>query len=112
MVAGYLEDNDSDRNHHSKRSKMVIGVGDEEVANLERRYHEEGFGEPYPKLEAIDREEIAEIEPKVVEGRDPDEEMLALQTPDGYTVDYGAIARSNSTRKRSETRRSRTSLER
>ena len=94
MVAGYLEANDPDRDLHSKRSKMVIGVGDEEVQKLERRYHEEGFGDLYPKLEAIDREEIAEIEPNVVEGRDPGEEMLALQTPDGYTVDYGEVAKS------------------
>ena len=94
MVAGYLEENDADRDIHSKRSKMVIGVGEDEVDKLEQRYHEEGFGDLYPKLEAIDREEIAEIEPNVVDGRDPDEEMLALQTPDGYTVDYGAVAKS------------------
>ncbi|MFB6152542.1 MAG: FAD-dependent oxidoreductase [Haloarculaceae archaeon] len=94
MVAGYLEANDGDREMHSKRSKMVLAVGDDEVERLERRYHEEGFGDLFPKLDAIDREEIEEIEPKVVEGRDPDEEMLALQTPDGYTVDYGEISKS------------------
>lgn len=94
MVAGYLEANDPDRELHSKRSKMVLGVGDDEVSKLEKRYHEEGFGDLFSKLEAIGREEIAEIEPNIVEGRDPDEEMLALQTPDGYTVDYGAVARS------------------
>ncbi|WP_247729175.1 FAD-dependent oxidoreductase [Halovivax limisalsi] len=92
MVAGYLEANDPERELHSKRSKMVLAAGDEEVASLERRYHEEGFGDLFPKLEAIGREEIAEIEPKVVEGRDPDEDLLALQTPDGYTVDYGRLA--------------------
>jgi malate dehydrogenase (quinone) len=94
MVAGYLEANDGGRELHSKRSKMVLAVGDEEVAKLERRYHEEGFRELFPKLDAIGREEIAEIEPEVVEGRDPNEELLALQTPDGYTVDYGAVANS------------------
>ncbi len=94
MVAGYLEANDPDRELHSKRSKMVLGVGSDEVEKLETRHHENGFGDLFPKLEAIDREEIAEIEPKVVEGRDPDREMLALQTPDGYTVDYGAVAQS------------------
>jgi malate dehydrogenase (quinone) len=73
---------------------MVLGVGEDEVEALERRYDEEGFGDLFPKLRAIGREEIAEYEPKVVEGRDPDEEMLALQTPDGYVVDYGAVTRS------------------
>ena len=94
LLAGYLENHDPDREMHAKRSKMVLGVGEEEVDKLERRYHEEGFGDLYPKLEPIGRDEIGEIEPNVVEGRDPDVEMLALQTPDGYVVDYGETAKS------------------
>ncbi|CCQ32409.1 putative malatequinone oxidoreductase protein [Halorhabdus tiamatea SARL4B] len=92
MVAGYLEDNDPDQEMHAKRSKMALAVGDEEVDRLDSRYHEKGFGDLFPKLDAIDREEIEAIEPKVVEGREPDTDMLALQTPDGYTVDYGELA--------------------
>jgi len=42
---------------HSKRSKMVLGVGDEEAAKLEERYHQNGFGDLYPKLREIGREE-------------------------------------------------------
>src|SRR6056297_2027167 len=94
LLAGYLEGTDPDREMHSKRSKMVLGVGDEEVAKLEERYRENGFGDLFPKLREIGREEIAELEPKVVEGRDPDTELKALQTPDGYVVDYGAVAKS------------------
>jgi len=94
LLAGYLENYDEDREMHAKRSKMVLGVGDEEVASLEDRYHDEGFGDLFPKLRPIEREEIAEIEPKVVEGRDPDVDMLALQTPDGYVVDYGQTTKS------------------
>lgn len=92
MVAGYLEDNDPDREMHAKRSKMALAVGDGEVDRLDSRFHEKGFGDLFPKLEAIDRDEIEAIEPKVVEGREPDIDMLALQTPDGYTVDYGELA--------------------
>ncbi|WP_248896359.1 FAD-dependent oxidoreductase [Haloplanus halobius] len=94
LLAGYLENHDPDREMHAKRSKMVLAVGDEEVPELERRYDEEGFGDLFPKLRPIGREEIAEIEPAVVEGRDPDVELLALQTPDGYVVDYGATTKS------------------
>ena len=94
LLAGYLENEDPDRDIHSKRSKMVLGVGDEEVESLEQRYHEEGFGDLYPKLRPIERDEIAELEPKVVEGRDPSKDLLALQTPDGYVVDYGETAKS------------------
>jgi len=71
MLAGYLENVDPDREMHAKRSKMVLAVGEKEVEKLEHRYHEDGFGELFPKLDAIGREEITELEPKVVEGRDP-----------------------------------------
>ncbi len=94
LLAGYLENYDPDREMHAKRSKMVLGVGDEEVAELEERYEDEGFGDLFPKLRPIGREEIGELEPKVVEGRDPTKEMLALQTPDGYVVDYGETTKS------------------
>ncbi|MEE6211197.1 FAD-dependent oxidoreductase [Salarchaeum sp. III] len=94
LLAGYLENTDPDREFHSKRSKMVLGVGDEEVESLRARYEDEGFGDLYPKLRQIGREEIEDLEPKVVEGRDPSKELRALQTPDGYVVDYGATAKS------------------
>jgi L-2-hydroxyglutarate oxidase LhgO len=94
LLAGYLENHDSDREMHAKRSKMVLAVGEDEVPKLEQRYDEEGFGDLFPKLRPIGREEIAEIEPNVVEGRDPDTELLALQTPDGYVVDYGETTKS------------------
>ena len=38
MVAGYLEAKDPDRELHSKRSKMVLAVGDEEVDKLEKSF--------------------------------------------------------------------------
>ncbi|WP_224332796.1 FAD-dependent oxidoreductase [Haloprofundus halobius] len=94
LLAGYLENVDPDREMHSKRSKMVLAVGDEEVRELRTRHEDEGFGDLFPKLEAIGRDEIEELEPKVVEGRDPDERLLALQTPDGYVVDYGETSES------------------
>ncbi|MDS0283249.1 FAD-dependent oxidoreductase [Haloarcula onubensis] len=94
LLAGYLENHDPDREMHAKRSKMVLAVGEDEVPQLETRYHEKGFGDLFPKLRPIGREEIADIEPKVLEGREPDVDMLALQTPDGYVVDYGMTAES------------------
>ena len=94
LLAGYLENHDPDRESHAKRSKMVLGVGDEEVEQLEQRYDDNGFGDLFPKLRPIGRDEIADIEPAVIEGRDPDTELLALQTPDGYVVDYGETAQS------------------
>jgi L-2-hydroxyglutarate oxidase LhgO len=94
IMAGYLENHDPDQEMHAKRSKMALAVSDDEVEELKHRYHEEDFKDLYPKLRAIERDEIAEFEPNVVEGRDSSTELFALQTPDGYTVDYGATATS------------------
>ena len=103
LLAGYLEATDENREMHAKRSKMVLAVGEEESEQLEARYHENGFGDLFPKLDLIGREEIAEHEPNVAEGRDPDTEITALQTPDGYVVDYGATAESFVERAREDT---------
>jgi malate dehydrogenase (quinone) len=42
----------------------------------------------------IGRDEIEKIEPRVLEGRDPEEEILALETEDGYTVDFKRLSHS------------------
>ncbi len=73
-------------------SKMVLGMGAEEVRILEERYEE--IKNLYPKLRKIGRIEIEAIEPNVVKGRNPNEEIIALYSPDGYTVNYGALAKS------------------
>jgi L-2-hydroxyglutarate oxidase LhgO len=94
MLAGYLENFDPEREMHSRRSKMVLAVGEEEVEKLDKRFEDEGFNDLFPKLEKIGRQRIKELEPAVVEGREEKKEMTALQTPDGYIVDYGETAKS------------------
>lgn len=47
----------------------------------------------YPHLELLDSEEIAAIEPKVMEGRKEGEEIIALYSPEGYTVDFGLLSK-------------------
>ena len=42
----------------------------------------------------IGRDEIGKIEPRVLEGRDPEQEILALVTEDGYTVDFKRLCHS------------------
>lgn len=95
MVKKYLETqllrNGTDR-IFIKVSKMVLAVGKEQVETLRARY--KPFSEVFPKLRMIGKEEIARIEPRVVRGRDPEQELLALVTDDGYTVDFGMLSRS------------------
>ncbi len=52
------------------------------------------FSKLFPNLRVIERDEIGKIEPKVVEGRDPDQEIVALATEDGYAVDFHELCHS------------------
>lgn len=89
MVMKYLENEKKDGTGleiFSKYSKMVLAVGKNQVLELSRRF--ESFSKLFPHLRMISKDEIGKIEPRVLEGRKPDEEILALVTEDGYTVDY------------------------
>jgi len=76
----------------SKYNKMVMAVGSKQVQDLDTRF--DSFSKLFPKLRKINKEEIGKMEPRVVEGRDPHEEILALVTEDGYTVDFGALSKN------------------
>lgn len=90
MLALYMEKHATDA--FSKGAKMVLAVGDKEIAELEDRF--EKFQKLFPKLKKIGREEIGRIEPKVTEGRDQKEKILALFTEDGYAVNYKKLSES------------------
>ena len=95
MVMKYLEsekDPVEGKKLFSKYSKMVLAVGKNQVQELKLRYPP--FSELFPKLRVIERDEIGKIEPRVLEGRDPKQEILALVTEDGYTVDYKRLCHS------------------
>ena len=97
MVMKYVEkekekDEAESKKLFSKFSKMVLAVGKEQVEGLRKRYLP--FSELFPKLRMIEKEEIGRIEPRVLEGRDPDQEILALVTEDGYTIDFKKLCHS------------------
>jgi len=93
MVMKYLETEkfrDCKCNYFIKVPKMVLAVGKEQVDTLRERY--KSFSQLFPKLRMIGKEEIGRIEPRILEGRNPNEELLALVTEDGYTVDFGRLS--------------------
>ena len=74
-----------------KYSKMVIGVGDNEVAQLRDRF--ETFSPHYSKMQLLERDEIEKIEPTVIDGRK--EAIVALGVLDDYTaVNFQALSES------------------
>jgi len=78
-----------------KHQKMALGVGEEEVAFITKRYND--FKELFPYLELWDKETLRELEPKLVyadkeQTIDRPEPIIAMGARDEYTtVDYGAM---------------------
>jgi malate dehydrogenase (quinone) len=95
MVMKYLEnekDKTGDQKLFSKYSKMVLAVGKNQVQELRNRFP--AFSQLFPNLRVIEKDEIGRIEPRVVQGRDTNQEILALVTEDGYTVDFKRLCHS------------------
>ncbi len=95
MVMKYVEaekDSPDKLNIFSKYSKMVLAVGNSQVKELKERYP--AFSTLFPNLRMIERDEIGQIEPRVLEGRKSDQEILALLTEDGYTIDFKKLCHS------------------
>ena len=91
MVSNYIQNFDEVDKVGFKKDKMLLAVGEEEVAKLKERYVE--FKTLYPYLELWDEEFLATFEPKLVEGRK--EPILAMGARDQITtVDYKKLSES------------------
>ena len=78
-----------------KYPKMVLGVGREECDFIRERF--KVFGEHYKGMTLLNKEQVAEIEPQVINtDKGPrKEEIVALAITDDYTaVDYKALSTS------------------
>jgi len=82
MAVRYAQDLKNKDDILYKYSKMVIGVGDNEVSELRQRFSE--FSPHYSGMQLLEREEIARIEPTVIEGRT--ENIVALAVLNEYTA--------------------------
>lgn len=73
-----------------KRMRMALALGEEQVKRLAARY--EALKSHYPLRFVTDHKVIREIEPKLIEGRDPNEKIAILVSKDGYIVNYMLLA--------------------
>jgi malate dehydrogenase (quinone) len=94
MLVNYLESmqRPDEPRMYVKKHKMLLGVGKEEVRQIKKRFEE--FRELFPHNTLASRKEIASLEPEIVKGRKPDEELAAIVSRDGYIADYAEISRS------------------
>jgi malate dehydrogenase (quinone) len=70
--------------------RMVVGVGKKQVGKLRARLKE--FQHFYPDLRLVEAKELGEIEPKVMEGRNPKQPIVALVSNEGYAINYQLLA--------------------
>jgi malate dehydrogenase (quinone) len=92
LVKNYILRHDPQQKTYSKYHKMVLAIGEEQTQGLRERYQE--FKSLFPQLKLIEKEEIALLEPNVVKDRPSEEEILALSTNEGYTIDFQKLAQS------------------
>ncbi|MBF2005555.1 MAG: FAD-dependent oxidoreductase [Chlorogloeopsis fritschii C42_A2020_084] len=92
LVKNYLLKNDPQQETYSRYQKMVLAIGKEQVQELQNRYQE--FKSLFPQLKLLPKDEIDFLEPKVVKDRDTEEEILALFSEEGYTIDFQKLAQS------------------
>jgi malate dehydrogenase (quinone) len=94
MVARYAERLDSKSRSIIMRrvSKMILAVGKQETQELSERY--EKIKNLFPNLRKLNAQEIERVEPNVVKGRSCHQQILGLFDPQGYAVDFGALAKS------------------
>ncbi len=94
MIVNYANALDSNEYPHmvTPVHKMVLGVGDEEIYLLEKRYHE--LLPLFPDLQLLRDHLVGEIEPAVWEGRKQGERIAALYNPKGYAVNFEKLSQS------------------
>lgn len=72
--------------------KLLLAVGDKEVTTFNERF--ENFKDLFPNFKKITREEIALLEPEIVNGRKAEEKIIAGYEEKGYVVDFGKLGES------------------
>ena len=92
LLKNYLLHNDLAQEIYTKYHKMVLAVGKEQAAKLETRYQE--FKQLFPALRLLNKQEVAKIEPLVLEERPQEEEITALYTEEGYTINFKKLSQS------------------
>lgn len=88
ILGGFLEKEGEGAYRHIP--KMAYGIG-KEVKILKDRF--DLIHSDYETLRLLKREEIMFIEPKLLEGLDPNIEVAALYRPNGFSVDYHKVAK-------------------
>ncbi|MAI67661.1 MAG: malate:quinone oxidoreductase [Phycisphaerae bacterium] len=91
MMLQFVNNGSGDQTLKRNYGKMLLGVGEEEVAFVKDRFS--SISDLYPTLREINATEVADIEPNValVNGKQRDDEIFGLYNPEGWAIDYGRM---------------------
>jgi malate dehydrogenase (quinone) len=92
MLKRYLESLPEWSEVFAKHHKMLAALWEKEISTLLERF--ETIKDIFPHDRIIWPAEIAQYEPWMMQGRDPQQKIAAQFSPDGYTVDFGKLAQS------------------
>jgi len=94
LLQGYLAKLPAESQEKIVRTtpKMLLGVGTSEVTELTNRFAQ--IKSLFPTLQKLTGVEIATVEPMVMNGRNPNQPVIALYNPLGQAVDFGQLAHS------------------
>lgn len=91
LMLNYVLDNPAP-GLYNLTNKMVLAVGADEVAEMRERF--EIFKEHFPALRLVEADELAQVEPAVMIGRDTKQPVVALVSSDGYAINYQLLSES------------------
>ena len=96
MFKSFLLDQWHDTSHlYTKVGKMLLGVNKKEVVIVSQRYNWLTENEKiFPNNKLLDRDQLSQLEPALVDGRDAKTPVVAYYNPDGYAVDFGAACQT------------------
>lgn len=95
MIVNYACQQENTEQLIHRYSKMVLGVGDQECADLRQRF--KVFSPHYSNMRLLNPRDIARIEPNVARynGKSRPEPIVALGSTDDYAAgDFAALSRS------------------
>jgi malate dehydrogenase (quinone) len=91
MMLQFVNNSSGDETLKRNYGKMLLGVGEKEVAFVKARF--EMISDLYPTLRTVDADAIAEIEPNValIDGKPREEPIFGLYNEIGWAIDYGRV---------------------
>lgn len=89
-LRNYLDSKGDDSSLYRKTLRMVLGVGLEEVAQLEERF--KTFSPHYPDIFLAYQKWLTNNEPMITRGRDLEQPICAVVSTEGYIVNYRRYA--------------------